>query len=617
MVMRQMRENTKWIMLITALAFVGLMVFEWGMDFSGQSGAQLRGGEIGSIDGEPVTYDEYNVVYRQLYDQQQQAQQNEPLTPTQVRQIEDAAWERVVSNRLIERELERLELQATDEEVREAALNSPPPTFRNAAAFQTDGQFDLDKYHQYLSSPTTDPQVLRDLENYYRTIIPRNRLVQRISSGVYIPDAELWRMYRDQNATATVRYLALEPEQLVPDAAVSVSEQDIRQYYRQNEEDFRQPQQATVRYVTIDLSTTAEDTAAARQRALELRTEIQEGGDFAAIARSESADRGSASQGGELGTFERGQMVGPFEDAVWSLPLGEVSEPVKTQYGFHLIEVQERTDSTAMARHILVPFELSREREDRLLARADSLEDLTETLSFDAAAEQLGLQIREATIRKDQPFLPGVGDVGEGLNWAVYQAQPGDVSPLFESENQFYLFELLSSTPERVLSLEEATPTIRLQLQRQEKLERARDIGRDIVDRVRQGQELETVAAEHGLEPMQAGPFTRVDYVPGLGRANAAIGAAFGLEPGEYSAPVEANGRIYVLQLLDRTEASREQWQQQKQEQRMAMLSALEESRVQQYLEELREDAEIVDQRELVLNAPAGAQQAPAAPGLF
>ena len=77
--MRQMRENTKWIMIIVAIAFVGLMIFEWGMDMSGRSGTQLTGGEIGSIDGDAITAEEYNRFFRELYDRRQAASP-EPIT---------------------------------------------------------------------------------------------------------------------------------------------------------------------------------------------------------------------------------------------------------------------------------------------------------------------------------------------------------------------------------------------------------------------------------------------------------------------------------------------------------------------------------------------------------
>ena len=134
--MRQMRENTKWIMLITAFAFVGLMVFQWGMDITGRSGLSV--GEIGSVNGVPVNYEEYNFTYGRLMDQVQNAQED-PVTSQQIRDIEDAAWDEVVNQLLIRQELRRRGIEVTDDEVRNAARFSPPAELRSSPAFQTNG----------------------------------------------------------------------------------------------------------------------------------------------------------------------------------------------------------------------------------------------------------------------------------------------------------------------------------------------------------------------------------------------------------------------------------------------------------------------------------------------
>ena len=608
--MRQMRENTKWIMLITALAFVGLMIFEWGMDMSGQSGAQLQGGEVGSIDGEPVTFEEYNRFYRDLFERRQ-AQSQEPISPSENRELEEQAWEQMVTDRLLRRELKRLDIRATDAEVLQAARYAPPPTFAQNALFQTDGQFDFDKYHAFLASPMTDPAMLNELENYYRDVIPRNRLFQRIAAGIYVPDTELWRMYRDRNETARIRYVVLEPERIVPDAAVTVEDRDIEAYYEAHRDDFRQQARARIRFITLDRRPMAEDSAAARDHAAELRRQIvEEGADFADIARSESADPASASRGGEIGTIGRDQQGIPagFAETVWSLPLDEVSRPVETQFGWHLVKVHERTDSTARVSQILVPIELTRENEDRLLTRADSLEDMTEDFTFERAAEELGLPIREAAVTMEQPFVPGVGSLDEGVFWAFDEAEAeGAVSPLFEGDDIYYVVELVSRTPAQVLPLAEATPGIRLRVREQMKLERARQFALDMVDRIGQGATLDQVAAARNLQVQEAGPFSRVDFVPELGRANAITGAAFGLQPGQVSGVVEENNALYIVELVEKTEASREEWEAQKAQQARTVTAALEEARIRQYMDELRENAEIVDRRREARAAAASA----------
>ena len=93
----------------------------------------------------------------------------------------------------------------------QAARFAPPPEFYSNELFQTDGQFDLQKYQQFLASPVVDDQLLLQLEAYYRELIPRNKLMQQVVAGAYIPEAELWRLWRDQHERVRVRYVAIDP----------------------------------------------------------------------------------------------------------------------------------------------------------------------------------------------------------------------------------------------------------------------------------------------------------------------------------------------------------------------------------------------------------------------
>src|ERR687897_687963 len=101
LMMRQMRDNMKWIMLITALSFVGLMVFGWGMDITGRSNAAATGGEMGRVNGDPIFYQEWLTAYRNLYEQQQRSQPGQPVGAAMVRQLEESAWEQLVTQKLI------------------------------------------------------------------------------------------------------------------------------------------------------------------------------------------------------------------------------------------------------------------------------------------------------------------------------------------------------------------------------------------------------------------------------------------------------------------------------------------------------------------------------------
>jgi peptidyl-prolyl cis-trans isomerase D len=603
--MRQMRENTKWIMLITAAAFVALMVFEWGMDMSGGSAEAMTGGEVGRVNGSSIMYSEFSQAYRTLYQQRQQ-QTGRSISTAENRELEDEAFEQLVIDRLIEQELKRRGIRVTDEEIHQAALFMPPPEFYQYAEFQTDGRFDLARYQQFLRSPSADPQLLLDLEQYYRRMIPRSKLFQQINASVVVTDSELWQLYREENETASARFIRLDPRQLVPESEATVTDRDIATYYNQNRDQFVRPARAEIRIVALNKTPTAADTAATLERAREIRQEILDGEDFADVARRESADRGSTGRGGALGTVRRGQTVPEFEQAAFSAPIGQVTDPVLSDFGYHIIRVDQRTDDGAEVSHILVPVERTIESEDELLGRVDELEALAERMSLPAAAEELGVAFRTTELTPVLATLPEIGPADAAIDW-VFDERPavGEASSVLENEQYFYVIELLSRQDERTLTLEEATSHIRSILLLERQRERTREIGRQLVDRIHAGVALQEAATQIGVPVQSAENFTRVDFVPGMGQANAAVGAVFGLQVGQTSGLVSTPDAFFVVQVTDRTQADRAGWLAQRDLQRQQVMSLLQSQRINQYLEALREEARIVDQRDRVLTRGA------------
>ncbi len=600
--MQQLRKSTPWVMVLVAIAFAGLMFFEWGMDITGQTSGSF--GDIGRVNGAPVVYDEYMASYRNLYDQLQSAQE-EPVTSVQNSELEDRAWDEAVNTILVEQELRRRGIEVTDAEILAAARFSPPPDVLSNPAFLTDGRFDPDKYQRFIS--TADPTVLLQLEAYYRDVIPRNKLARQIGSAIYVSDAELWSLYRDENERAAVRYVRLDPLTRVADDRVSVSEDEIERYYDDRREDeFFVPASAEIVSVSFSKTPTAADTAAVEERALELRRSILDGEDFAEIARAESDDEASAVAGGDLGVFAQGTMIPAFDSAVFAAPLNRTTAPVRTFEGLHLIEVVDRWGrDSAQARHILLRFERTDESEIALLAMADSLEELSESSTLGEAAAALGLETDTTELIETRPLIVGAGDVPEGGEWVFdEETQPGDASPVFETRTTFYAIELVSVDPSRYMTLDEATPAIRLTLGTRKKTAVALEEAGALAAEARAGRPLDELARENGLEAMDAGPFSRVDFVPGLGRSNAALGTAFGLEVGEVSDAVEANRMAFVIERTGHEAADSAAWLEQLDDQRALAVAAIQQQRLAQWIDALRETADIVDRRDEVLNAP-------------
>jgi peptidyl-prolyl cis-trans isomerase D len=609
--MRQMREATKPIMLLAALAFVALMVFEWGMDMSGRSGGSV--GEIGSVNGQPVNYESYMAAYRQLYDQVQRNQE-ELISSQQNKEIEDAAFDEVVTQLLVLQELRERGIMVTDREVSEAAQFSPPD-YLQAQFIDDAGGLDLQAYHTFLA--TLPPEQLILLEAYYRDVIPRSKLLRQVSSGIYVSDAELWQEFRDQVEQVEIRYVPMDPSVRYQDEAFSVSDAEIEDYYGSNQAEFEVPARASLKAVVLDKTPTATDTASAYAEAQELMQEIRQGADFAEIAQAESADQPTASVGGDLGVFSRGRMVPQFDSVVFATTPGQLAGPVQTSFGLHVIEVQERwSQDSVKARHILLPIARTDESEIQLLTLADSLEDLGEEMALDQAASLAGLTSIELDIAQNFPFLPGAGQVSEGADWAFEEASPGDVSPVFETSTAFYSLELVSSEPEGILPLEDAKTAIESTLLFDAKMNQAQMDAQELVALVRGGSVLSNAAADLELDVRMAGPFSRSDFVAGIGRQNAAIGAAFGLGLGEVSEVVPTPANVYVIEVLTRTDADSTAWLAQLTEQRQSAISIRQQARLGEWIEALRASADIRDRRDVVL-APVDEDAIPQMPMLF
>ncbi len=609
--MEQLRRSTKWIMILVALAFGGLMFFEWGMDITGQTSGSF--GEIGRVNGIPVSYEQYMASYRNLYDQAQQFQE-EPITSIQNSEIEEQAWNEVVNSILIQQELERRNILVTDEEVRMAALTSPPPDLMSNPAFLTDEVFDITKYQQFVSM--ADNLVQLQLEAYYRDIIPRGKLLRQVSSGIHLSDAELWTAYRDMNERSSVSYVSFEPIVRVSDDQIEITDAEVSRYYSDNREDFSVPASAGVISVSFTKAPTSADTAAVLARVAEIRQSILDGEDFAEVAARESEDEATAPDGGNLGVFAQGDMVAPFDSAVFAAPLNRIAEPVRTSFGIHLVEVSERWgQDSAQARHILLPLERTDESEIDLLALADSLEELGESMPLADAAAIVGLETDTLDLIETLPIVPGAGDVAEGGEW-VFEPETavGDVSPVFENSTSFYAIELVSIDPSRYLTEEEAGAAIRGTIGLDKKVAVALDEARELAAEVQSGRSLTEVAREFGLEVRDAGPFARNDFVPGLGRHNAAVGTAFGLDIGEVSDAVEANRNAYVLERTGAEAADSLAWVEQIDLQRLQSVNTIRQQRLTQWIEALRVTARIVDRREQVLNPPDDQQGLPLPP---
>jgi peptidyl-prolyl cis-trans isomerase D len=594
MTMQVFRNSAKPLIYIVTASFFLWLVFSLS-GLSGGSGL-LSQTSAGKVDGQTIEARYYTTLVQQAIEQQQQSSPK-PLTLDDIVQIRNQVWDQVVQATVLQREYKRRGIAATPEEIADAIRNFPPPQVQSATQFQSDGKFDLEKYQRWLSS-SAGAQYVPLLEAQFRDEIMQSKLLRVVTGDVYLSDPALWQMYRDQHETVKVQLTAIIPRRAIPDSAVRVTDEAVLAYYKANMDRFKRPATAYMSFVALPRLADASDTAAAYQRALAARQEIAQGAPFAELARRESTDSASAAKGGDLGTFNRGSMVPAFDAVAFTIPLNTVSEPVLTQFGYHLIEITARKGNTATGRHILIPIEITGAHRDLLDAEADSLEELgasrMDPAALDTVARALNLRIGPTgPVQKGTQLQLGTSVIPEAGTWA-FQAKVGEISPIVETSTGFFLFRLDSVAPEGVPPLEAIRAAVTVSAMQDKKVGMAQALAQDYLKRVREGSTMEQAATALDLPYRELGPFTRIETpVPNP----VLTGAMFSLPVGQLSGVLDTDDGIYVVKVTERTPADSAAFLKGLDQYRTDAIRRARQDRARYFLEGLQAQAKIVDKR--------------------
>ena len=611
--MRSMRASAKWIMGVVAFFFVGWMIYGYGMDIAGRGATASN--VLAKVNGRTIDGQTFYNAVRGEQERRRQQEAPIPATLEEQQQLEDAVLEQLVQNILLEEEFRRRGIQVSDQEIIEAARTTPPPEVLELPQFQTEGQFDFQKYQRFIAS-SADPSFLMALEARYRDELPRIKLYEQLTAGVYVSDAELWRTYRDRGDSVTVTVVQVLPETIAADSAVQVTDEELNAYYRGHQEEFERPAAAFMSFIAISRRPDAADSAGARARAEAVRQEILDGADFADVAARESADSGSRAEGGDLGESPRGRFVREFETAALALRPGEVSEPVETQFGWHVIRLEAKTDSMLHARHVLIPIEPIGDHLASIEAQADTLDffaaDQSDPAAFDRVAEQLGLPVAQAPpLLEGDRLQLGRYVVGDASIWAFGGAGAGEISPVIETSWAYYLFRLDSLEEAGVAPLDQVRAQVQASAAADKRRELVRQMAGPIADEIAAGATLETVAERHGLPLRPLGPFTRYTPPPAIQGAPAVAGVAFRLRVGETGGPIHSDFGSFFLRTDRKILADSGTFAASLEQLRNAAIQQARQERVQLVLASLREAATVEDRRKDLIRAQRQAEQNP------
>lgn len=599
--MTLLRQKTVLVLWFVIFAFIGLIVVEWGADYSGAR-PNAAGDTVGVINGETISLQEFQDALRRVARQMSQEQRaDQALLVQQV-------WDYYVREIILNQEYERLGFEVTDGEIAFYTRSNPPQAVREFETFQTDGAFDMDKYTQFIGNPANlnDPNnqaLVLWIESTIERQLLDYRLQRMLRGTAQVSPNEARQYFAEANEKVRVEY-AFAPSDAADDE-IEVSDDDLVAYYQENAADYEHPDQVKLEYVYFPKVASAEDSLEIKKEIGRLRQEIEAGEDFAELAAVVSDDEGSAARGGDLGFFGRGQMVTPFEEAAFALAPGELSEPVQTRYGWHLIKVEERLEESSgervHARHILLRYQPSRTTEDSLRSRAEVFQEQATAEGFAATLSASGTEATPTNFLRESQAVPGISANTTWLvNW-FFEEEPGAVSQVIEDDLGLWVAHLVAKRPEGTAPLEELTDRLEPLVRARKKAERAAAQLEAVRREVGAGATLAQAAQNAGVEFHTPEAFARTESVEGLGRTNAVIGAAFRLEKGRLSEVIEvaegSNRGAYLLKLLEKTPVDEEQFAAQR-EQVVAQLQAQrEQEAVQNWFAHLYDTAEIEDNR--------------------
>lgn len=594
----ELRKNTKTVLWITVVAFILLMFFAWGAEFSlGKKGGP-KTGEIGRVNGAPIAGSMYERLLQQRRETYRQQSGGKELDDRTDLSLRSSTWTSLLQQEILDQEAKRLGFTASDDEVVAAVLNSPQPEVMQSPNFQTNGQFDLAKYQAAIRG--LDDMTLRSLEANARAGIPATKLQQMVMASAIVGDDELWDAYRLQNDKLKVSYL-LVPSEKYPVDPASVAASDVERYYQTHKKVFEAPPQALLQYVSFPKKSTETDSLTILDQ---MRTAIQEwkdGEDFLVVVDSYS--EGPATQrGGANAAFSPIDPLAPaVREAARTLPIGQVSDVLVEPSGFHVIRVEDRKDENGSTlvklADLYMPLRPTPETLEAMRQEAANFRDDASKRSFTDAAAEAKLTVKETGPFHPKGFVATLGTFPELQQWA-FAASEGAVSPPFERYDSWVVAKLDKRFGRRVPEFSEVQDRARQMAADSLKLEQAVQAAQPLLSRAQAGESLDALSKSDPTFVFQtAEQVNRVGFVAGVGRDPILLGTLFNAPLGVVPKVIKTARGAVIAQVLEKTDSERGAFEAQKESYRQRVTSQRQQEALTAWMETLQSSAKVEDYR--------------------
>ncbi len=624
MLLSLMRKHAKsWLIkfLIGMIAIV--FVFYFGYSFRSSPGLK-----IAYVNGELISGVDYQKVYRKLLEGLQRdygSVWSDNLI--KVFDLRNKALTNIINEKLVGQEAKRIGLDVTEEEIQQKIMAYP--------SFQFNGRFDEGRYRSLLLNNRMEPE---DFERGIAQELLQSKVEQILVTFLPVTDNEVLDQFNFSNQKVKVSfvkfppddfkatlepdesgmekyfeehkeeyripdkikiaYLAIDPEDF--EEEVKATDHEINNYYEDNLAKFKEEKQVKARHILfkLDRETSDEDEKKVKEKALEVLEKAKGGEDFTELAKAHS-EGPTAEKGGGLGFFPKGQMVKAFEETAFNLKKGDISDLVKTEFGYHIIKVEDikeaKTKSLEEARKeisdTLTKYAAMDLAHEKALSLIDQMPYEVELAEY--AAEH-GLSTKDTGLFSQADEIPEIGGEPKLLQ-TLFSLDKNGTSDLIEHEEMFYIFQVTDKEASHLPELSEVSDKLKVDYVAFRAKEEAKSKAGAYLKKLKEGADWEEVAKENGLKPETTDFFTRTDYISQVGYAPELQEASFGLgEDKRYADRVFENDQgVFVIRWEADQGIDEEEYQKKKQEYRNALTVGKHQAVIRDWLEYMRSKAEI------------------------
>jgi peptidyl-prolyl cis-trans isomerase D len=591
----RMRRHRGWLKWSLGLVAVTMVIFFIPQDYlqPTTSVGAAPGEAIAEVDGRELKAGDF----QQRYLLQMQAYRNQfgaGMSDQLLRQlgVDQQVLTQMIDEQVALIEAERHGINVSDEELAQQIFAIPN--------LQENGRFIGEERYEQLLLSQNPPITKSQFEESLRRSMILDKLRSALTDWIAVSDADLESEYQRRNVKAKLQVVALTADKFR--SQVTVSDADVAAYFDSKKADYRVGEQRKVKYLLLDrevarqrvavppndiqryyndniqqyqtpervrashilLNTGGKDEAAVRKQAEELLAKIKAGGDFAALAKQYSEDPGSKVKGGDLDYFPRGQMVPEFEASAFSLAPGQVSDLVKTQYGFHIIKVVDKqagaTQTLEQVRPRIQETLASQIADRQITDRSRQLaERVKSPADMDKVAAELGLKVEETGFFQRTEPVPGLGAAPQVAD-AAFTMQDNAVSEALASPRGPVFITVSGKKEPYTPKLEEVKDRAREDLIRSRANELSRQRAATIAAQLKSAADFAAAAKAQGFESNESELVARGSALPGVGVSAEVDKVAFALPKGAVSDPIQTPNATVIVRVVDRDDVTPEEF---------------------------------------------------------